>query len=183
MLSLNRVRTGVKILFQNQPYEVIAVTHLKMGRSGAKLITKLRNLLTQSIVDYTFSGDEKLEPADISYRAAQYLYSQGETAFFMTTDAYEQMEAKLSSSQQKFLVEGGECDLLLWKNQIIDVKLPPKITLKVDYTEPGFKGDTATAAFKQATLENGSTVQVPLFIKDGDMIRVSTETGQYDSRA
>jgi len=182
MLSLNQVRIGTKILFQNQPVEVISVNHLKMGRSGAKLVTKLRNLLTQSVVDYTFQGDEKLETADIIYKAAQYLYSQDETAFFMLADTYEQVETSLTSEQRRFIIEGCDCDLVFWRDRVIDIKLPPKVNLKVDYTEPGFKGDTATAAFKQATLENGTAIQVPLFIKDGDTIRVSTETGQYDSR-
>jgi len=183
MLSLGQVRPGSKVIFRGLPHEVIEANHHKMGRGGAKLQTKLRNLLDQAVIDYTFAGEERLEEASISYRAAQYLYSEGKTGYFMITDTYEQLMGSLPESQRRFLKEGEKVDLMTWQDQIIGVKLPKKIELEITYTEPAVKGNTANAATKSATLETGVTIQVPLFIKTGDRVFVNTETGQYDSRA
>ncbi len=183
MLNLGQVKTGSKILFRDVPHEVLEANHLKMGRGGAKLVTKLRNLTNQSVIDYTFAGDEKLDEASLNYQSAQYLYRDGNDGHFMTTDTFETLSLPLPESRTKFLKEGAEVDLLIWQNRPLDVKLPTKATLKVSYTEPGFKGNTASATLKKATLETGAIVNVPLFISIGDAIVVSTQTGQYDARA
>jgi elongation factor P len=182
MLSLGQVRPGAKILWRNEPYEIIEANHHKMGRGGAKLVTKLRNLINRAVIDYTFAGDERLEEADIRYRSGQFLYSEGNESFFMTNDDFSQFTLVLEPIKIKLLKDGEAVDLMLWKDQAIDVKLPPKVELKITYTEPGFKGNTASAAFKGATLETGASIQVPLFLNIGDTVRVSTETGTYDSR-
>jgi len=182
MLGLNQVRAGNKIMFRSEPYEVVEANHHKMGRGGAKLVTKLRNLKSQAIIETTFSGDERLDEADISFRAAQFLYLEGAVAYFMQQDDFSQHSIALTETQQKFLKEGDSADLLLWQEQVIGVKLPTKVELTVTYTEPGFKGNTASATLKPATVETGASVQVPLFIKTGDRIRLNTETGAYDSR-
>lgn len=182
MLGLNQVKTGSKILFKSEPFEVLEANHHKMGRGGAKLVTKLRNLKSQAIIEQTFSGDERLEEADISFRPAQFLYAEGREGYFMQQDNFSQHSVQLGELQQKFLKEGESADLQLWQGDVIGVKLPNKVELEVTYTEPGFKGNTASSTLKAATLETGGIVQVPLFIKVGDKIRVNTETGAYDSR-
>ncbi len=182
MLSLNQVRVGNKIIFRDQPHEVIEANHHKMGRGGAKLVTKLRNLITQAVIDYTFSGDERLDEADVSYKAAQFLYAENESCFFMVNDTFEQVEITLPKSRSGFLKEGQASDIMFWQSRPLDVKLPSKVELKVTYTEPGFKGNTVSNTLKPATLETGLQVSVPLFINTGDTVKVSTDTGAYDSR-
>lgn len=183
MLSLNQVRVGTKIIYKNAPYSVIEANHLKMGRGGAKLNTKMRNLLDGAVIDYTFAGEEKLEEANVSYQSAQFLYQENAEAFFMLNDTYEQISLKVRPDQTKFLKEGGAADLVLWQDRVIDLQVPKKVTLEVAYTEPAAKGNTVNAATKDATLETGAIVKVPMFIKTGDLVEVNTETGLYTARA
>lgn len=182
MISLNQVKTGTKIIFRDQPHEVLSANHLMVGRGGAKLQTKLRNLIDHSVYDYTFSGDERLDEAAISFRQAQYLYSEEDRSFFMANDNFAQFEVSLDESKKKYLTEGLGVDLLLWQEKVVGVRLPKKMTVKVDSTEPGVKGDTVSAATKKAVIESGAVIQVPLFIKVGDQVVINTETGRYDSR-
>jgi len=162
---------------------VLESNHLKMGRGGAKLVTKMRNLLNLAVIDYTFAGEDKLEEAQINFSKAQFLYTEGDLSFFMKSDDYEQISLRLSADRRKFLKEGEEIDLMFWGSRAIDARLPKKVTLEVTYTEPGFRGDSVSTTLKAATVETGANVQVPLFINIGDKINVNTDTGQYDSRA
>lgn len=182
MISLGQAKVGTKILWRRAPHEIIDANHQKLGRGGAKLVTKLRNLITGATLDFTFSGDEKLEPAEVRYRQVQYLYHEGDTSFFMTSDDFETVEVKIPEQRSQLLIEGSSADLMIWENQTIDVKLPPKVTLKVTYTEPGFKGNTQSSALKPAKLETGLEVNVPLFINVGDSIKINTVDGKYSSR-
>ena len=183
MLSLAQVKIGSKVMFRDCPHEVISAAHVQAGRGQAKLDTKLRNLLTQAIFEQTFQGNDRIEEANLQYQNATYLYREGELAQVMLTDTYEQTSVKLAPERFKYLKEGQPIDLLYWRDQVIDVRLPKKVELEVPYAEPAEKGNTVNAALKPATLETGTTVQVPLFVKTGDRIIVNTETGQYDSRA
>lgn len=182
MYSLGEVRPGFKIVFRDAPHEVVVAEHLKMGRGGAKLVTKLRNLLNQSVYDYTFAGDERLEEANISYRAVQFLYNEGGQSYFMTNDDFETIPLKLADNRARFLKEGEAVDLMFWKDQAIDVKIPKKVTLKITYTEPGFKGNTTSSVLKPATTETDTQIMVPLFINVGDLVEVNTDTGEYAGR-
>lgn len=182
MISLNQVRPGTTIIFRSFPYEVVEANHLKMGRGGAKLQTKLRNLVTRAVIDFTFAGDERLEEAQVSYHQAQFLYTDQQQGHFMFTDNFEQVQTHVDAAQLKFLTEGSTVDLMIWNNQPIAVKLPKKLSFQVAYTEPAAKGNTVTAATKVAQLETGAKIQVPLFIKTGDTIEVNTETGLYTAR-
>lgn len=182
MLALNQVRAGTKIIFRDTPYQVIEANHLKVGRGGAKLQTKLRNLIDNSVIDYTFAGEERLEEANVSYQSAQFLYKDSSSAFFMLNGTYEQIVLPSRHEQTKFLTEGGAVDLILWQDKVIGVQVPKKVVLTVSYTEPAAKGNTVNAATKDATLESGAVVRVPLFIKTGDTVEVNTETGLYTSR-
>jgi elongation factor P len=183
MLPLGQVRVGTKIIFRSMPHEVLEANHLKMGRGGAKLQTKLRNLVNQAVYDYTFAGDERLEAAEISYRPAQFLYHEASKGHFMLSDSYEQISLELRETVKRFLKEGEAVDLMFWHEETIGLNLPKKVELAVKYTEPAVRGNTANAATKQAELETGTTVQVPLFVKTGDTVWINTQTGQYDSRA
>lgn len=183
MTSLAQVRIGSKILFRGAPHEVISVNHIKAARGQAKLDTKLRNLLNQTIFEQTFQGSDRIEEADLNYKSATYLYEQDQTAQVMLADTFEQLPVKLTPERLKYIKEGQTIDLLFWRDQVIDVKLPKKVELEISYTEPAVAGNTVNAALKPATLESGASVQVPLFLKTGDKIVVNTETGQYDSRA
>lgn len=182
MVSIGQVKIGSTILFRDEPYQVVSADHIKMGRGQAKLSTKLKNLLTQAIIDQTFQGNDRIDLAQVSYRPAQFLYADDSTGHFMVNDTFEQLSHPLPKSQLQLLKEGTEITLLVWNDRVIGVNLPTKVDLEVSYTEPGFKGDTSSDPRKSATVETGATVQVPLFIKTGDKIRVKTETSQYDSR-
>lgn len=182
MVSLGQAKAGTKIIWRAAPHELVEANHLKVGRGGAKLVCKLRNLLTDAVVDYTFSGDEKLAEAEVSYRSSQYLYSEADLAYFMTNDDYETIPVKLPTKQSQFLLEGSNADLIIWQNQAIGVNLPKKVELKVTYTEPGFKGNTQSSTLKPAKLETGLELPVPLFVNIGDTVRVNTDSGTYDAR-
>lgn len=182
MLSLGQVKVGAKIIYRQEPHVVLLANHLKVGRGGAKLVTKLRNLVTHAVYDFTFSGDERLEEAEVGYRKAQFLYADAEGAFFMTQDTFETLCLKLEPKRISLLKEGQEVDLLLWKSQPLDIILPPKVSLVVTYTEPGFKGNTTSSTLKNATLETGAEVMVPLFINVKDRVLINTDTASYDGR-
>lgn len=183
MLSLAQVKVGSKIIFRETPHEVIDANHIKMGRGQAKLDTKLRNLLNQSIFGHTFSGNDRIEEAALNYQAATFLYKEGSNAQVMINDTFEQSSLPLAEERFRFLSEGQTVDLLFFKDSVIDLKLPKKVTLEVKYTEPADRGNTVNTALKPAELSSGSTIQVPLFIKTGDSIIVNTELASYDSRA
>ncbi len=182
MLSLNQAKNGTTIVFRNEPHRVLEAQHLKVGRGGAKLVAKLKNLSSGAVIEYTFQGDERLEEANVYYKKAQYLYSEAATGNFMIADTYEQVSVNLDSSHTKFLKEGQEVDLAFWNETPIEVRQPKKVELKVEYTEPATKGNTVTAATKPATLETGAVIQVPLFVNSGDVLLVNTENASYDSR-
>jgi elongation factor P len=146
--------------------------------------TKLKNLKTGAIVARNFQGSEKIEPAEVGYRHVQYLYGNQGARTFMDLENYNQFELTDESLGEitDFLVDGMECDALLYEENPIGIKLPVTVTLKVVETTPGVKGDTATGGNKPATLESGITVNIPLFINEGDMIKVNTETREYIER-
>ncbi|MEK7548784.1 MAG: elongation factor P [Patescibacteria group bacterium] len=182
MLPIGQARVGDKIIRAGAPHEILTITHLNLGRGQAKVPSRLKNLLTGAIIDQTFQGGERVEPAEISYRTGQFLYLEGQQGFFMLEETFEQSQCRLAANQQLWLKEGQSVNLTFWQDQAITVNLPPTVQLRVEYAEPAVKGNTATDARKPATLETGAQITVPLFIKTGQLIRVKTETGSYDSR-
>jgi len=182
MLPLGQAKIGQMIVWREQIWEISQVNHQKMGRGQAKLVTKLRNLLTGAIIDQTFSGNDQLEEADTSYKDGQFLYREGQYSHFMSTDTFEQIKFALPTEKAVYLKEGEKVTLTIWEGQVVSAKIPTKVELKVTYAEPAIKGDTANSPSKTVTLETGAKVQVPLFIKQGDTVRVNTESGLYDSR-
>lgn len=185
MLGLTDLKTGVTIELDGQPYLIVSNEHSKQGRGGAVMRTKLKNLETGAVLERTFKPSDKVEAARLDRRSVQYLYRDGEALTFMDRASFEQASLQASDlgAVVSFLKEGESYDLLSFHGRAISVDLPAKVVLTVTDTEPGEKGNTANAATKPATLETGYTLQVPLFIKIGDRLRVDTRTGQYVERA
>jgi elongation factor P len=184
MYSISQLKPGVAIMVDGDPFVITKAQFSKKARQGGTMKTVLRNLKTGSNVQKTFSGNDKCEPADLERARCQYLYDDGTNGIFMHNDTYEQYEINLEllGEQKGFLLEGGQSDVLLFEGNPIGVSLPPKIEIKVIETPPGVKGDTAQGGSKPAKLETGVTINVPLFINEGDMIRVNTEEGSYVER-
>ena len=185
MLSISDIKVGSKISHDGAPFEVTKADHHKMGRGAAVLKTKLRNLATGAVIDKTFQGNDKAVPADLSNKTATYLYNDGSTYTFMDTATYEQFE--LAAAQLEglsgYMKENEDVEILEFAGKAVSVELPKKVVLTVESCPPGVKGDTANAGTKEAVMETGLKVQVPLFIDSGEAIRVSTETGEYVERA
>jgi len=192
MFTINDLKIGTKIIYNNEPHVVIFAQHSKLGRGGGIMRTKLRNLISGTIIEKTFAGAEKLEEAELETKKAQYLYNDTINFYFMDSTDFEQFSLSKNQLQEatKFLKEGNEIDIIYlpageagFQDKPINVGLPIKIAFEVTYTEPGFRGNTASTATKPATIETGAQVQVPLFIKTGDKIVIDTRTGQYVERA
>ncbi len=184
MLSINDLKIGSKIIFNDQPMVVVFSQHSKLGRGGGIMRTKLRNLISGTIIEKSFAGAEKLEEAELETKKAQYLYHDTNGYYFMDSATFEQFSLAKNQLDKTadFLKEGGEVDIVYFDDKPININLPIKMTFEVTYTEPGFRGNTATNVLKPATLETGTQIQVPLFIKTGDKIVIDTRTGEYVER-
>jgi elongation factor P len=185
MIGLTDIKTGRTIIHNGEPYLVLEYLHSMIGRGGAVMRTKLKNLLSGVIIDYTFTGAEKVEEAEMSKSHAQYLYREGAEYQFMDNATYDQffLSEDVLGSMTKYLVEGTEVSILNWNGRPINIEIPVKVTLTVTDAPPGLKGDTASGGDKVVTLETGLQVTTPLFVKTGDRIIVNTEKGIYVSRA
>ena len=168
-----------------QLLEIVSVEHIKLARAGAVIKAKLRNLLTGSIFEQSFRSGDKYRTVRIDKKEATYLYSDGTHHHFMDTQTYDQIavDEELLENVLPLLREGSPVYLLRYQDRLIGVELPITVELKVDRTDPGFKGDTVSGATKPARLETGATIQLPLFIQTGDVIRVDTRTQTYMERA
>jgi elongation factor P len=158
--------------------------HVKPGKGGAFVRTKVKNLLNGRTIERTFRSGEKVELADIQEKSMQYLYAEGENLIFMDQQSYDQIPIPpdVIGDAIQFMLENMEVDVLFWNGKPVNIELPNYIVAKVVKSDPGVKGDTSSGASKPATLECGATIQVPLFIKEGDMLRVDTRTGEYSER-
>ena len=156
-----------------------------MGRGSAVLKTKLRNLITGNVLSKTFQGNDKAEPADLSMRQATYLYNDGAQYTFMDVETFDQFTIAAASlgDRVSFMRENSDVDVMLFNNNAVNVQLPVKVELQVSSCPPGVKGNSVDSATKEAVLETGYKVQVPLFVQQGDTIRVNSETGEYVERA
>ncbi|MFH1650726.1 MAG: elongation factor P [Chloroflexota bacterium] len=184
MISGGELRKGVIIDLDGKPYQVIDYQHVKMKRTALARV-KLRDVTAGHTVERTFQSDDKLVRVNLESRPMQYLYNDGGLYYFMDERTYEQVP--LTSEQLgdalNYLKENFSVALTTYGDDIIGVELPVSVELEITHTDPGFKGDTATAGTKPATLETGLTVQVPLFVNQGDTIKVDTRTGVYLERA
>ena len=184
MYSVSDIRKGTFVQHEGQPYRVLDKEHVKMGRGGAVLRTKLKNLVTGSVLDVTWRGSAVIEPANVLNLPAQYLYREGDAYKFMDTKSFEQFSlgGELIGEAAGFMKEGAEVGVIYFKDKAIGVEIPVKVALKVASTGAGARGDTATAALKDAVLETGYELKVPLFVDEGDSVRVDTRTGKYIER-
>ena len=185
MADTSDFRNGFTLLWNGDLWQIIEFLHVKPGKGGAFVRTKLRNMRDGRVLDNTFRAGEKVEEVRIERRQNQYLYQDDYGLHFMNTDTYEQFTLPPESVEQReYIKEGGVVDILFWaeKEEPMNVSIPTNVELEVTQTDPGLKGDTATGATKPATLESGAVVQVPLFIEEGDVIRVNTDSGEYVTR-
>lgn len=184
MISTNDFKNGMTILYDNNIYLILEFMHVKPGKGGAFVRTKLKNLRTGTIIDYTFNAGEKVERAMIDKNKMQYIYDSGNFYVFMNNDTYEQVEVdkNLIRNEMNYITEGLEIELIQYNNEVLGVNLPDKVVLQIIECPPGVKGDTKTTATKDAVLETGLKVKVPLFVEEGEKIIVSTQTGEYVSR-
>jgi len=185
MLNLTDLKNGVIFTMDGDPFVVMSSQHTKLGRGGAILRAKIKNLLNGTIVERTFKGAESFGEANVSKKKAQYLYHESGDYFFMNNDDYEQFSfsEEQVGDNKEFLKEGTEVDVMFFDGKAISITLPIKMNFKVTYTEPGFKGNTQSTTTKPATIETGAQVYVPLFINNNDIIIVDTRTGEYVERA
>jgi elongation factor P len=185
MVVAGDFRNGVTFEMDGQVFQIIEFQHVKPGKGAAFVRTKIKNVITGSTVERTFNPSDKFEKAQIVRRDMEYLYKDGDLAYFMDTENYEQMPINLSQigDALMFVKENTVCKILSYKENVFGIEPPMFVELEIIETEPGFKGDTATGASKPATLETGAQVKVPLFINQGDKIRIDTRTGEYLERA
>lgn len=185
MYSTSNFRKGLKIEVEGKPYEIIDFLHVKPGKGGAFVRTKLRNMLNGRVIDRTFRSGEKLNRPHLQERQMQYLYKEGSNYCLMDNETYEQIylsEEQIGESRL-FMVENETVNVVFFNEKPIGIDLPIFVELSVANTEPGVKGDTATKTTKPATLETGAVMPVPIFIDVGDRIKVDTRTGSYVERA
>ncbi|MCM1598108.1 elongation factor P [Latilactobacillus sakei] len=185
MLSVNDFKNGLTIEFDNNLWRVVEFQHVKPGKGGAFVRSKLKNLRTGANQEKTFRSTEKVERAIIDTKSMQYLYADGDNHVFMDTDTYEQLELPAAQIQDelKFLKENMQVSIMMFGSETLGVELPKTVDLAVAATEPGVRGDTSSGGTKPATLETGLVVQVPFFINAGDVLTINTSDSTYISRA
>lgn len=185
MININDIKNGMTIVIDGNIFQILEFLHVKPGKGPAFVRIKLRNLRTGSTIEQTFNTNIKFEKAIIEKKPMQFLYNSGDMYNFMNMETYEQMDLSKDSlgDNAKYLKESLEVDVTFYKGEVLGITLPEKIEYEVVTTEPGVKGNTATNATKEATLENGLTIKVPLFINEHEKVVVSTKDGKYDSRA
>ena len=183
-IDTSQFRNGVKIELDGDPFIITYFQHVKPGKGGAFVRTKIKNLKTGRVLDRTFRSGEKVEEADVEERKMQYLYADGDSLVFMDSESYDQIP--ISGEQvgdgKKYLSENMEVDVLFYRGSALNIELPAFVQLTVTRCDPGLKGDTATGGTKPVTVETGAVVQAPLFIKEGETIRIDTRSGEYVER-
>ena len=185
MISAGEFRNGLTFDMDGNVYQVIEFQHVKPGKGAAFVRTKIKNVITGAVTERTFSPTEKFENAFVERKDMEYSYNDGNLYYFMDMETYELVpidESKLGDSF-RFVKENMVCKIISYKGNVFGIEPPNFVELEVTQTDPGFKGDTATNATKPATLETGAEVRVPLFINQGDRIRIDTRTGEYMERA
>jgi len=183
-LSVSEMRRGMLILYEGEMYEIIEYEHSKRGRGGPVARTRLRHVKTGRVISATFKGAENTESVFLDSRPLQYLYKDGEAYMFMDGERFDQFNVPLEllGPQGAFMVEGITTQGYFYEGQVVKIDLPNFIMLKVVGTEPGVRGDTVSNVDKPATLESGAVVQVPLFVKEGDTLKIDTRVGKYVER-
>ena len=184
MFETNDLRKGLKILHERKPYVVIACDFVKPGKGRPFTRTKIKNLATGAVLEVTFFSGDRIDQPDLEEQTMQFSYPEGENYVFMNTETYEQViiGGDALGEQKGFLVDNLVCTVLFFEGKPIDIALPNFVVLQVTQTDPGFKGDTSSGATKKATLQTGLQIDVPLFVNEGEWLRLDTRTGQYVER-
>lgn len=184
MIDINDIKNGMTVIVEGNLYQIVDFLHVKPGKGAAFMKTKLKNLRTGGTIEKTFNTNIKIEKANISKKTMQYLYNTSDMYYFMDMNTYEQVELseKQIENEKKYLKENLEVELVYFESELIGLNLPEKVEYKVTYTTDAVKGNTSTNALKDATVENGLEVKVPLFICEGDVVVISTKDGKYVSR-
>lgn len=185
MYSTSDFRTGLKIELDKKPFTITEFLHVKPGKGGAFVRTKLKNMITGQVLEKTFRAGEKVDQPNIEEKEMQYLYQDKGEFCFMDTETYEQvfLSEKQLKENRNFLKENINVNVLIYNEKIVGIELPNFIDFKIAETEPGVKGNTAAGASKPATLESGGVIQVPLFVNTGDMVKIDTRSKQYIERS
>ena len=185
MISTNDLKNGITIEYEGNIYVVMETQHVKPGKGAAIVKAKLKNLRTGAIFEQTFNAGVKVATARIDKQLMQYLYNMNDTFYFMNMTDYEQIELSKSliGDDAELLKENLEVDIMFFEGEMLGMNLPDKIALKITHTEPAVKGNTTSSAMKDATLETGKVIKVPLFIEEGEEVLVSSKDGKYVSRA
>jgi elongation factor P len=183
-VSTNDLKNGMTLDLPEGLFSVVEFQHVKPGKGGAFVRTKLKNVRSGAVIDRTYRADEKLEQAIVEKREMQYLYRDGEQYVFMDNTSYDQLHVEDASlgDAAKFIKEGDSAVLQMYKTEIVGVDLPAAVELTITETEPGVQGDRVSGARKPATVETGLTIQVPLFVNTGDRVKVDTRSGEYITR-
>ncbi|BDW94034.1 elongation factor P [Flagellimonas marinaquae] len=186
MASTSDIRKGLCIKYNNDIYKIVEFLHVKPGKGPAFVRTKLKSVTTGKVIDNTFSAGHKIEDVRVETRSYQFLYDEGETYHFMNTDDYTQIALQRDALDAYDLLKESEVVTIIFNaedNMPLSVEMPASVVLEVTHTEPGVKGNTATNATKPATVETGATINVPLFINEGDKIKIDTEKASYLERS
>ncbi len=185
MATTSDIKKGLCIVYNNDTYKIVEFLHVKPGKGPAFVRTKLKSLTTGKVIDNTFSAGHKIEEVRVETRKYQYLYAEGDTYHFMNTEDYNQITLQKEALDSPELLKEGEIVTIIIRTSDempLSVEMPVHVFLEVTHTEPGVKGNTATNATKPATVETGAQVNVPLFINEGDKIKIDTEKGTYMER-
>ena len=185
MISAGDFRNGVTFEMDGQVVSIIEFQHVKPGKGAAFVRTKIRNVITGSVVEKTFNPNDKYPTAFIERKDMEYSYNDGDLYYFMDTETWEQVpiNASILGDNFKFVKENMSCKVLSYKGNVFGVEPPNFVELQITQTDPGFAGNTATNATKPATVETGAEIKVPLFIEEGEMVQIDTRTGEYLGRA
>jgi elongation factor P len=184
MYDTSDLRKGLKILVDGSPYIVTEAQFVKPGKGAAFTRTKMKNLLTGNSIERNIRSGEKIEPADIEEKQMSFLYKEGDDFVFMDTSSYEQTHVPKATmgDDWQWLKDNMNCQVLFFNGRAIGITLPNFVELRVTHSEPGVKGDTSSGAVKPATLETGAKLNVPLFVNEGDVLRIDTRSGEYCER-
>ena len=185
MISAGDFRNGVTFEMDGNVYQIVEFQHVKPGKGAAFVRTKIRNVIAGSVIERTFNPSDKFPPAFVERKPMQFLYNDGDLYYFMDNETYEQVPISkaILDDNFKFVTENMECTVLSFKGNVFGVIPPTFVELVITQTEPGVRGDTATNVTKPAVVESGAEIRVPLFINEGEKIRIDTRTGEYMERA
>jgi elongation factor P len=184
MVSTNDIKNGTVLNLDGKLWQVVEFQHVKPGKGGAFVRTKIKNVLTGKVIDKTFNAGIKVDTATVDRQDMQYLYKDGEDFVFMDNTTYEQLtiSGAIVGDLQKFMIEGTNATVASSNGEPLFIELPASVALEITFTEPGVQGDRSSGGTKPATVQTGAEVQVPLFVNEGDIIKVDTRSGDYISR-